>query len=739
MPGCHDVLRPGGGLRLAGIGALLSVSLLRPVWGEASGQAAGPPELQAVVVEKGPVVDGLLEDPCWQQASHVSGFLRMEKEGPEFERTEAWICQDARTIYVAFRCHDSRPEQIRALQRKRGGDIGRDDTVAVSLDVMHDHRTAYLFRLTARGTQNEDIPGGSAEKYEWRGDWRGAARIQGDGWGAELAVPFDILRYPNGQRTFGVHFSRYLARMSDSSCWPDLGRGHDAADLTRDANWVNVVAPEHRPPLILMPYAVSDIGGSEEETATGGLDAKYVVPNGLVTMLSYKPDFRNIEDVVESIDFTYTERQFPEYRPFFTEGGGKKTEWGEQAGSFYPPSMIFYSRRIPVVDAGAKAFGKLGRHSLGILDAVEPDRVNDLALAYGYDLGDRGKLRLGAVNHREPEGLDNLALHLGTEWGWPKPDGSSSFSANIYQGSTEGPRGDGRAFSLESGRWRPNGMGWWGWYQQVGRDFQNVEEQDESGTWLSPVGVGYVPETGIRGGGLWLDGHWSYDTGALQDRGWDCGGSLFDDPAGPRWEVSGGYHLGWRNDTSWGWGVGVGEREGFADKSLRLWREWHDRDLYRRGSFESTLGGRLGGPYRFFRLSQGYRPTRDFSWQVRLEKVSLSPDNPDDSLRGVQALVTATYDLSDERSISARLVYRKGNANFWLPQVYYEEERLPSALQEAPPEKQIGKINLYAAYRQRVAHGRDILLVLGDPNTPATEARVAIKMVWTHFLSGVGS
>jgi hypothetical protein len=710
--------------------------LLGAVLGAPVARAAEePPELAAVRVEAPPVIDGALDDPCWQQSSHAEGFSRMAKPGPGLEPTEAWICYDSRNVYVAFYCHDSHPQQIHALQRKRNGDISVDDSVLLSLDVGHDRRTTYSFQLTPRGTQREEIPGGSAEKYEWRGDWTGAARITSDGWTAEMAIPFAILRYPPGQTVFGVHFARYLARMSDWSSWPDLGQGGQTLDLTREADWAGLATPAIRPPAILMPYVVGNLGNSSEEKAVaGGLDAKYVAPIGLVSVLSYKPDFRNIEDVVENIDFTYTQRQFPEYRPFFMEGGGQQSEWGEPAGSFYPPTMIFYSRSIPFVDLGAKIFGKLGRHSIGLLDAVEPGGVGDLVTGYGYDLGDRGKVRLGLVDHRDPEGLDNTAMHLGTEWMWPEPDGSAQFTANVFQGDTRGPGGDGRAFDLNAWRDRPNGLGWWGWYQDVGRDFQTVTEQTEWGPIQRQVGVGYVPETGIRGGGFSLYGSRVQDTGSVEHKGWEADTSAFDDPAGPRWALAGGYSVQWRNDTSWQWNLGTGERAGFAERGLDFTRDWHNKDLYTRGSFGGTLGTRLGGPYRFLHLSQGYRPTQSFSWQVRLEQVDLNAERSSDNLRGAQALLTATYDLSDEKSVTARAVYRRGNSNFWLPQVYYDPAKMPSEFSGGSPDAQVGKLNLYAAYRQRVAHGRDIFVILGDPNAASTQASIAIKLVWTHVL-----
>jgi len=199
-------------------------------------------------------------------------------------------------------------------------------------------------------------------------------------------------------------------------------------------------------------------------------------------------------------------------------------------------------------------------------------------------------------------------------------------------------------------------------------------------------------------------------------------------------QLNGAYILGLRNDTSWRLELVAGKHTGFSEQYLTLSRDWHNKDMYARGSVSGTLGDRQGGPYRFLQLSQAYRSTQDLSWQLRLEHVRLDAGSPGDRLRGMQALVTATYDLTDEKSISARLVYRNGNANFWLPHVYYDWARLPAELQGAPSDQEVAKLNMYAAYRQRVARGRDVFVILGDPNTPGIEARVAVKMVWTEFV-----
>ena len=65
---------------------------------EGTSEEAGPPRIEAVVVETPPVLDGVLDDACWEQATHIEGFWRQTTDAPEFERTEAWIC-----------CHDNVP------------------------------------------------------------------------------------------------------------------------------------------------------------------------------------------------------------------------------------------------------------------------------------------------------------------------------------------------------------------------------------------------------------------------------------------------------------------------------------------------------------------------------------------------------------------------------------------------------------------------------------------------------
>ena len=305
-------------LLLFGAGAAMLLLRGRPCQAEEAATDSAPPTIAAVQVTEPPVLDGKLDDACWQQASHIAGLWRTDHDAPELERTEAWLCYTSQAIYVAFRCYDSEPSQIKATQKKRQGSFGDDDWVGFWLDVAPGSLAFfYSFRVNPAGTQFDSTPGGTSEKVEWKGDWRAAATVDAEGWAAEMEIPFSILRYPDGQTSFRFDVARQLARKQDYAIWPaGFARTFNASACAR---WTGIATPPVPFRSCFMPYALSVFSEDDEdrEPLTAGLDYKGTFPNGIVGMAAINPDFRNLEDVVETIDFTYVERYLPEYRPFF--------------------------------------------------------------------------------------------------------------------------------------------------------------------------------------------------------------------------------------------------------------------------------------------------------------------------------------------------------------------------------------------------------------------------------------
>jgi hypothetical protein len=660
-----------------------AVCLLLTAWTvtpSAASETKNPvPSVPAVVFAAPPEIDGHLDDPCWQQATHIEDFRREKVDAPPLEPTEAWIGCDSTAIYVAFRCGDSKPEQIRRTQKKRQGRIWDDDRVEVGIDVGNNGSNWYSFNVTPAGTQYDSVPGGTSEKIEWKGDWRAAALEDESGWTAEIEIPFSILRSPDGQDTFRIYLSRILARESNDWCtWPPaFARVWDTDNCAR---WTALNTPPVPFRCTLMPYALTVYSGDEEdrEALTAGADVRGTLPNGVVGLFTYNPDFRDIEDVVETIDFTFVERYLPEYRPFFQEG-----QW-------YFPGGIFYSRRIEDFDYGAKAFGSLGRQRFGVLDAYRRGGENHFVWNYRYEPTSTSNVTLGGVSRRVPDEPDNDAYEFSGYWGRPFDGGNRQWYASRSWSQTAGEGGDGSRISLGTGLWQLQGLGWNVGYSAVGSDFLDED--------------GYVPETGVRNFNTQLSWRRSYDEGALLSRDWviDLDRGASEDGSRRNLWTEYNWHL--RNGQYWNPGITRGERDGLGVASNYIWHVWNEKDMYHRGWIGANHGKRYGEPYRYREVGQAFHPAEKWCGELGYERVYAASLDDDGNLEPAeltrQLVFTATCDVSDERTVSARLVRSAGNTN------------------------------AYAAYRQRVRKGMDLLVVLGDPNADQWVSRLAVKAIW---------
>ena len=634
----------------------------------------GGPIIHAVKVNVPPVIDGLLDDPCWENATKVSGFWYELKQRPVCFDTEAYICYDDKYIYAAFRCLDPEPHRIRASETKRNGRVWRDDLVELGIDCCHEHQEMYSFQVTPRGTQSEDIPGGSATKIEWRGDWKAAGKIVEEGWNAELAIPFSILRYPNGQDVFGVYFLRSIERKEESGAWPPM---KPRWDMYKMADLVDLDLPTIRRPPVVMPYAMVDIG-SDDDPLVAGVDFKHTSDRGITTVATVNPDFKNIEDQIDTIDFSYTERQLEERRPFFSEGG-----WG-----YFPGGRMFYSRRIEDVDLGVKTFGTLGPHRVGLLDTISFGDQNNMVAKYSYQLAKRTNVYTEHVR-RDESSFHNWAQNL--EFRHYRPIGRGSFSANGgYQWTgTTGPENNGDAFWASVNRSGGEGkLGGGVQYESISPEYNVVNA--------------YAPEVDRRGVRANISMWKKWDKRKIVDRWMEVRWDTYDHYDGSLFHTGWGGSLGtsWRNGNEYWLNYNTERRPPYSDGYVSLGMDWGHNRLDREGGFRLSFGERQSGDYLFWSFDQGMRFSEQ--WKVWLGFEAIQHDPADEEPNhSTQAILSANYDITPERGYGARLVLREGKPNF------------------------------YASYRRRAASGTDVYVILGDPNSDQTEARVAVKLVKT--------
>jgi hypothetical protein len=670
--------------RYRGVFVFLSASvLLASLQGiaeaqEGEQQNGGRLVIAVTAPEAPPVIDGKLDDACWQKAGPYDSFYCPDWNGTPPEKTQAYITADAKALYVAVRCEDKSPDDIVANETRRNGDVWNEDNVDVFVDPAGQRKDFYDFRVTARGTQREDIPGGSASKIEWRGDWNAAAVRTDYGWSAELAIPYSILRFPPGQSTFNLGIQRQFGRERVSAVWPNLGKSWDRS-LCADITGLHPEVAVKR--VVWMPYSTLDLGGGGS-TAGSGMDVQYKLANGLTVLGAYNPDFTQIEDVVEPISFSYTERYLPDRRPFFVTG---------QDG-FLPQSMLLYTRRIGDFDAGAKLFGTLGSETYGFLDALTFGGDNSLAMQWGHKFNDSADMKTQLVSYSPEAGPANVAFGIegGHTWRQPEGGGRDVVWGNAFF-TRDGELGMGSALLI--GGFRDHGLGTvqydWG-LRRVTSDFHPT--------------LGYAPEVDNIGGWLNLRQTWLYEKGDVYGRQWMVSMGYW-----PRLESNGmlsqsiapGYAWLTKNGQLWVVQVEKGEYEGLNSSGLMFLHAWRDNDTYHRGEVTAVAGPRGGGDLAYLHLIQRLKPSARLAMAVEAEWIHLVMPDPSESQIGYQTIVTTSYDITTEKSVAARCI----------------------ATQDG--------LSVYAAYRQAVRRGLDAYVILGDPDPARTGfvPRVAVKLI----------
>ena len=403
--------------------------------------------LPAVKTDHPPTIDGVLDDACWQDAPQATGFTDERTEKLAKNQSVARLVYTDTSIYVAVHLYDDMPDKIVARQTKDQTRIRGEDSVSFSLDPFHTHQFSdrNFFIVNPFGTKYAHLATGRAEKSEWIGLWKTAAKIVDDGWVVEMEIPWQMLDYPDTKEPIrmGINVDRLQQRTGEKSWWCNLGVNEFREN---DGHWIDVLPPPRKRELKVLPYLIGGLSETEtderEYTARAGADIRYEVTPQLRLIGTANPDFENIEQAVEGIDFSYGERYVPDRRPFFSEGG-----------NVYRLGQLFHSRRIMDMDGGLKLFGKIGKNtSVGTLGTYHRNNQN-VILQASQSLTATSNVSAAFLSHHQREdGLNNVG-HLSGDvrhgkflarsaiaQSWTgESNGRDGFANLIYQGQLVQP------------------------------------------------------------------------------------------------------------------------------------------------------------------------------------------------------------------------------------------------------------------------------------------------------------
>lgn len=344
------------------------------------------------------VIDGRLDDSAWARAAVANDFRQREpREGePATLPTEVRVLWDDAALYVAARMRDPAPDSIIALLARRDEDTPSDEFF-VGIDGDRDRRTAFVFSITPRGTRSDAlIYNDNNRDPSWDAVWEGAARIDGEGWTAEMRIPLTQLR-ARTDAPWGVNFFRWIARRREDTQWSLIPRS--------SPSWVAYygemrgVTPSASPRrLEVVPYTVArmtrapgDVADPFHKRMQPGASLGADVKAGLgpfTLTAAVNPDFGQVEADPSQVNLTAIETFLEEKRPFFVEGVDL---FDFNLGYFYGSERLFYSRRVgrkpqarvpgnpayvdapdvTTILAAAKLTGRTSSGwSVGLLDAV---------------------------------------------------------------------------------------------------------------------------------------------------------------------------------------------------------------------------------------------------------------------------------------------------------------------------------------------------------------------------------
>ena len=364
-----------------------------PAMGEAvSRDADGRVTLRAFRLAEPLTVDGVLDDPVYDQVPAADGFLQQEPEegAPVSEATRVWVLYDAENLYIAAELEEHHPELLRANEMRRDHrNIGWGDSFSVILDTFYDRRNGFLFHTNVAGAlYDAQVSDERNTNSDWNTVWWVKTELLQDGWTMEMRIPFRSLRYAaGGAQLWGINFRRLIKHTNERAFLTPTPQAYNMNGLNRLSNAATLVgleAPAGSRRMELKPYAIGsqtdaplrDI--NNEWSGDFGADFKFGVTEGLTADVTWNTDFAQVEDDETQVNLSRFSLFYPEKREFFLEGqgvfdfGGRQTRmWGGGGDTPIP----FFSRSIGIsggsavpILGGARLHGRAGAYQMGLMN-----------------------------------------------------------------------------------------------------------------------------------------------------------------------------------------------------------------------------------------------------------------------------------------------------------------------------------------------------------------------------------
>ena len=322
-----------------------------------------------------PKIDGVLDEDVWNEAKRIGNFVEVQPGDnvrPAVE-TDVLLGYDSENLYIGFICYEKDVKQIRATLSNRD-EFVNDDFVAILIDTYGDLKRGYIFLVNPYGVQVDGYQGANNSDMTFDTNWKSAAKILGDRWTAEIAIPFKSIRFPEKEaQHWRATFARMRPRDSQYTyAWTPISRDIPSLWTQTGHLWIKEKIIGGKSHIEFLPYIIGSQSGylpdydnpcafhNDWSWPSIGLSAKYGLTSNLTLDLALNPDYSQIESDVVQIDVnTRFALYYPEKRPFFLEG----------SDLFDTEINAVYTRAINDPFLAARLTGKVGKTAIGYVIA----------------------------------------------------------------------------------------------------------------------------------------------------------------------------------------------------------------------------------------------------------------------------------------------------------------------------------------------------------------------------------
>ncbi|MGQ0738734.1 MAG: DUF5916 domain-containing protein [Bacteroidota bacterium] len=339
-------------------------------------------------------IDGNLDEADWKLAKPSPDFIQIDpmQGQPPNHKTEARVLYNRQFLYIGVIAHDSGGKKaIRATDFRRDFSVRSHDLVAISLDGFNDHRNAMAFTTNPYGVQRDLLVFDDVlTDLDWDGLWKVRTSRTDSGWMAEIAIPWQTLRYPKSTdslQTWGFNMYRNRRLTNEGSAFSPYPRSFNFTRMAYAGLLTNLQPPPPKTNIRLQPYLLTSYDkyknfpastDPEQNKFGAGGEIKWAINPNNILDLTFNTDFAQADADRQVNNVTRFSVFFPERRQFFLENAslfGAGVGPAEYISGGTMRIQPFFSRRIgldvfgnPIpLDAGGRYVYRSTKRNFGAL------------------------------------------------------------------------------------------------------------------------------------------------------------------------------------------------------------------------------------------------------------------------------------------------------------------------------------------------------------------------------------